>query len=89
MGGEEIAPRSHFSLGKPISASAAATPSASPGRAASGTGAALEIPRVQCFFEKDQLKAVATLSKGQSLTVRGKVSGLMMNVLVKKCAIAK
>jgi hypothetical protein len=54
-----------------------------------GTGAVFEIPTVQCFFEKDQTEAVSSLSKGNKITVRGRVSGLMMNVLVKKCVLVQ
>lgn len=54
-----------------------------------GTGAAFESPTVQCFFEKEHEQVVAALSKGNKVTVNGRVSGLMMNVLVKKCALVQ
>jgi hypothetical protein len=50
-----------------------------------GTGRELEIPQVQCFFEDSEAKKAAALSKGARVTVRGRVEGLMMNVLVKRC----
>ena len=50
-----------------------------------GTGKAFEIPMVQCFFGKDQTQKATSLSKGNKVTVRGRVDGLMMNVLVKDC----
>ncbi|MGK3965053.1 hypothetical protein WMF38_12825 [Sorangium sp. So ce118] len=52
-----------------------------------GTGAMLEIPVVQCFVADGEADAAAALSKGQKVTVRGRVDGLMMNVLVKDCQI--
>ncbi|MFL5344166.1 MAG: OB-fold protein [Hyalangium sp.] len=50
-----------------------------------GTGKEFEIPQVQCFFDDAQAQKAATLSKGAKVGVRGRVSGLMMNVLVKDC----
>lgn len=52
-----------------------------------GTGAMLEIQTVQCFIAAGQEKAVMSLSKGQRATVRGRVEGLMMNVLMKDCVV--
>jgi tRNA_anti-like len=53
-----------------------------------GTGAFLEFPTVQCFVKDSMIGRAASLSKGDHVTVRGRVSGLMMNVLVKDCEIA-
>jgi hypothetical protein len=50
-----------------------------------GTGGALEVPKVQCFFNDSEAKKAATLSKGARVTVRGRVEGLMLNVLVRRC----
>ena len=50
-----------------------------------GSGAQFEIPEVQCFFDDRLAKKAAALNKGDRVTVRGTVSGLMMNVLVKDC----
>ena len=50
-----------------------------------GTGAMFEIPVVQCFFDDRLAKKAAALNKGDRVTVRGTVNGLMMNVLVKEC----
>ncbi|MBZ4423395.1 OB-fold putative lipoprotein [Myxococcus sp. RHSTA-1-4] len=50
-----------------------------------GTGQALEVPQVQCFFADSEAKKAATLTRGARVTVRGRVDGLMMNVLVKRC----
>jgi hypothetical protein len=50
-----------------------------------GTGKQFEIPQVQCFFDDAQAQKAATLSKGAKIGVRGRVSGLMMNVLVQDC----
>lgn len=50
-----------------------------------GTGQELEIPQVQCFFDDAHAKKAASLSLGMRVTVRGRVGGLMMNVLVREC----
>ncbi len=50
-----------------------------------GTGEMFEIPQVQCFFGDEWAKAASTLSKGMTVTVRGRVDGLFMNVIVKDC----
>jgi hypothetical protein len=42
---------------------------------------------VQCFFEFRDKGALASLSPGQRLTLRGRCKGLMMNVLLEKCEI--
>jgi putative nucleic acid binding protein len=52
-----------------------------------GTGGQFEMPVVQCFVAAGQEEEAAKLSKGQVITVRGKVDGLMMNVIVKSCVI--
>jgi long-subunit fatty acid transport protein len=50
-----------------------------------GTGRPFEIPKVQCFVARDQIANAASYSKGDKVTVTGRVDGLMMNVLVKEC----
>jgi hypothetical protein len=50
-----------------------------------GTGAQLEIPQVQCLFDDVHAQKAASLSKGARVTVRGRVDGLMMNVIVRDC----
>ncbi|NRD53781.1 OB-fold protein [Corallococcus exiguus] len=50
-----------------------------------GTGKQFEIPQIQCFVTDDQVKKAASLSKGTKIGVRGRVQGLMMNVLVQDC----
>ncbi|QQR44572.1 hypothetical protein JKA73_37450 [Myxococcus xanthus] len=50
-----------------------------------GTGRQFEIPQVQCFFDESQSKKAATLTKGSRVTVHGRVEGLMMNVLMRRC----
>lgn len=52
-----------------------------------GTGKRFEIPIVQCFVSKGQNDKVSSLSKGDSVTIVGRVDGLMMNVLVKDCEV--
>lgn len=50
-----------------------------------GTGRQFEIPQIQCFVTDEQVKKAASLSKGTKVGVRGRVQGLMMNVLVQDC----
>lgn len=50
-----------------------------------GTGQRFEIPQVQCFLTKSQEAHAASIDKGAKVTLTGKVSGLMMNVIVKDC----
>lgn len=52
-----------------------------------GTGAAFEIPQVQCSLRRDQAGKAATLQKGQRVTVRGEVKGLMFNVHLDDCEV--
>ncbi|MFP2960480.1 OB-fold protein [Myxococcus sp. 1LA] len=52
-----------------------------------GTGRRFETPQVQCFVADAHVKKAATLSKGARVGVRGRVQGLMMNVLVHDCEI--
>ena len=40
---------------------------------------------VQCFLARGSVSRAGHLSKGDSVTVEGRVDGLMMNVLVKNC----
>ncbi|MCY1075183.1 OB-fold protein [Archangium lansingense] len=50
-----------------------------------GTGQQLEIPVVQCLFDEVHAKKAASLSSGARVTVRGRVDGLLMNVVVREC----
>jgi tRNA(Ile2) C34 agmatinyltransferase TiaS len=52
-----------------------------------GTGRQFEIPQVQCTLKEDQQSTAASLSKGNKVTVRGDVRGLMMNVQIGDCEI--
>jgi hypothetical protein len=52
-----------------------------------GTGAIFEIPVIQCHLNKEQEMTAANLTKGQKVTVKGRVDGLMMNVQLKDCVI--
>lgn len=54
-----------------------------------GTGQMFEIPTVQCMLEDSEASAAAQLSKGAQVAVEGTVKGLMMNVLIDDCVIAK
>ena len=52
-----------------------------------GTGAAFEIPQVQCMLSDSSIARASSLSKGAPVEVSGRVEGLMMNVLVRDCEI--
>lgn len=52
-----------------------------------GTGGAFEIPAVHCDLGKKGEDVAAKLKKGQSITVRGIVKGLMMDVQLKDCEV--
>ena len=52
-----------------------------------GTGADFEMQTVQCFAADGQSDGFAQLKKGARITMKGRVDGLMMNVLVKDCTI--
>ncbi len=45
--------------------------------------------RVQCMFTKEQETELSTVSKGQSITLQGRVSGKLGNVIVRECRIVK
>jgi hypothetical protein len=53
------------------------------------TGDEFEIPVVQAFFDDAWKGQASSLQKGQRLTIRGRVNGLMMNVLVKDSEIVR
>jgi tRNA_anti-like len=50
-----------------------------------GVGGPFEVPMVQCVLSKAQAKKAASLSQCSRVTVRRRVSGLMMNVVVREC----
>lgn len=52
-----------------------------------GTGKQLEIRQVQCSLTKSEAPKAADLKKGQEISVRGEVRGLMMNVQFDECVI--
>lgn len=47
------------------------------------------IVSIQCMFSKANESKLATVTKGQQITLRGEVSGKMGNVLVRGCQIIK
>ncbi len=47
------------------------------------------IEQVQAFFEDDQTSVAAGLDKGKVVAFDCTVEGLMMNVILKKCSLAK
>lgn len=50
-----------------------------------GTGERFELPIVQCFAAKRMSDDAASLKRGQKITAKGRVEGLMMNVVVREC----
>ena len=42
---------------------------------------------VQCFFAESHVDEAVQLSKGQTITIKGKCDGKMMNVLLRGCTI--
>jgi hypothetical protein len=44
---------------------------------------------IQCFFADKHASEAAQLRKGQSITVKGRCDGKMMNVLLKGCVIVR
>ncbi len=47
------------------------------------------IDRVQCMFSKSDETQLATVSKGQNITLRGEVSGNSGNIIVNGCSIVQ
>ncbi|MCL2831441.1 MAG: hypothetical protein FWD77_12015 [Betaproteobacteria bacterium] len=47
------------------------------------------IRSVQCYFQESASSELAQVSKGQRITIRGKVDGLAMNVILKGSKIVK
>lgn len=45
------------------------------------------IESVQCVFTKEQEEELAGISKGKPITLQGRVSGKLMNVIVRECRI--
>lgn len=52
-----------------------------------GTGKPEEVPGVQCLLQKSQDDKAAALSKGDPVRVRGRVHGLLLNVVLERCEI--
>jgi len=42
---------------------------------------------VQCFFAEDHVSAASQLTKGQTITVKGRCDGKLMNVMLEGCVI--
>jgi len=47
------------------------------------------IGQVQCFFAKSHAGALAGLSKGMNVSVKGRCDGKMMNVMMKGCTLQR
>lgn len=47
------------------------------------------IESVQCMFTKEQEAELAGITKGKSITLQGRVSGKLMNVIVRECGIVQ
>ena len=54
-----------------------------------GTGRQFELPVLQCSLDSNQVKKAAALTKGARVTVRGRVTGLMMNVQAGDCEVVE
>lgn len=54
-----------------------------------GTGKILEVPVLQCFFAASEAGGVSSLSRGEKVTLRGRVAGLTMNVLARDCELVQ
>lgn len=54
-----------------------------------GTGKAFEHPVAHCFFDQSETEKVKALNKGDRVRVRGKIAGLMMNVIIKSCELVE
>jgi hypothetical protein len=53
-----------------------------------GTGADLEIPEALCLFGEADADRLSSVTRGQPVVVNCTVDGLMMNVLMKNCALS-
>ena len=54
-----------------------------------GTGRELEVPTVQCSLAASAVDRATWLHKGDAVTVRGTVTGLLFNVQLKDCVITR
>lgn len=50
-------------------------------------GSPYSFERVQCMFTKEQETELSAISKGQSITLQGRMSGKLGNVIVRECRI--
>ncbi len=50
-------------------------------------GGQMEMFGVQCFLDDSAVQSAMSIKKGQRITVKGRVKGRMMNVLVEDCSI--
>lgn len=53
------------------------------------SGEQFGITSVRCFFDESEENYLAALSKGRSLTVKGRCDGKFGNVLIKECEIVR
>ena len=44
---------------------------------------------IQCMFEKSDQTQLATLSKDTRITLRGRVSGKLGNIIIRECSVVK
>jgi hypothetical protein len=54
-----------------------------------GTGKHVERIQAQCFFDDRYSTQLALLRRGERVRVLGRISGLMMNVLIQECELAE
>lgn len=52
-----------------------------------GANGPYEVVMVQCILNKAQVKKAAALTQGTRVTGCGRVSGMLMNVLVRECEL--
>lgn len=53
------------------------------------SGGRYEVWGVQCMFSNKDEPQLAQLSKGETVAVRGKCDGYLVNVLIKKCILVR
>ena len=52
-----------------------------------GTGAQFEIPQIQCSVDEKEEARLASLKQNTKITVKGKVTGLSLNISLDDCVV--
>lgn len=47
------------------------------------------VDRIQCMFSKSAIAQLSAVSKGQQITLRGRVEGKLGNVIIRECEIVQ